>query len=119
MKEAPIELIQRTLPDLGTNTNYDLRQFTGSESFHSLKPLSFRHIISEGAKHLFENGGAWLVQDICIYHNHEPKLKNEEWLSCKFIRPDRRASGELVITDGNQTFYMRSTTACRYRNRYL
>ena len=100
MKER-IEAKQEQLPELGINENFNLNHFFCSGTFTSLKPISSA-VVTEGVKHLMDNGASWLVTDTVIFQQYKPALKNEPFLVCEFYKQDGSfEDGKLKITDGN------------------
>jgi len=84
----------------------DLAQFTGSEEFHR-HPLMRKILISEGAKHVADAGGAWWLLDIITSMQLEPKVRKEEFQVWKLTLDDdsetRTGMSSAVLTceDGN------------------
>jgi len=74
-----------------------LAQFTGTEQYYSLKPLS--HLaLTDGAKYL--NDITPLVQDAAIVATHEPRVRKESFLSITINVNGQDVS--TTIDDGNE-----------------
>jgi hypothetical protein len=88
-------------PSRWTLDAIDLSQFTGTENWYSLKPLSAKITYTDGVSHVAEHGGAvWLITDI-VAAQHDPKVAAEPFQVWKLtvVNPDRFA--QLVCEDGN------------------
>ncbi len=83
-----------------TLTTYDLKQFTGSESFYR-HAINRRVVYTEGAQFVAETGGAyWLLDEIAIIQPYDARVAAEEFQVWKLaVRSDRTAT--LTCEDGN------------------
>jgi hypothetical protein len=58
-------------------TNYDLAQFTGTQSWHRWSPLFPNMLLTDGVLYLAEKGQCfWLMDAIA---SHQPDLLKNEW----------------------------------------
>ena len=81
-------------------TEGDLAQFTGTEKWHSLEPLSKKIIFTDGVSYLTEHGGAlWLITDIIAFQDEE-KVSAEPFQVWKLEVNDDK-SAKLTCDDGN------------------
>jgi hypothetical protein len=81
-----------------------LSQFIGTEAYHRWSLLFPRHVLTDGAKYVADNGGQsgayWLMDAIASYDRH-PKMtqKLRDFQFWKLTRSGNTAT--LVCTDGN------------------
>jgi len=79
-----------------------LAQFYGSESFHKFSPLFYKHLLTDGAKWLADNAGAyWLMDIIGSYHGKcmkDPKamLQNMQFWT---LKKNKTGQGAKVICE--------------------
>lgn len=74
-----------------------LSQYTGTQSYTSLKPFSHL-VITDGVKALAEVA-QWAVLDTAINITHEPHLKSEDFLSIDI--ESKNGQADIIIGDGN------------------
>ena len=81
-------------------TSDDLRQFTGTETWH--RHAFMRKVLySDGAKYVAEKGGAyWLLDDIAFAQRDHKRIAAETFQLWRLrVHPDRSAT--LTCEDGN------------------
>lgn len=75
----------------------DLRQFTGTEGYTRWSPLFRNFVLTDGAKYLAENAGAYWLMDAVA--THVGAYRNEPFVVAKLAR--YKAKWMLELTDGN------------------
>lgn len=86
-------------------TTSDLDRFHGSEEFTRYNGF----LLTDGARYVAENGGAWWLMDIIISVWTLPKARREEFWTVKFNKTGDK--GRVTIDDGNgNIFYSQNIT---------
>jgi hypothetical protein len=83
----------------------DLDQFTGTEAYYGLGPLFPHVVLTDGTKHVADQGGAWwLMEAIASYQTRalwaaDPRLKALQFWKLK-VNPDRSATLTCIADSG-------------------
>jgi hypothetical protein len=83
-----------------TFSEFDLAQFTGSESWYR-HGITRAVLFTDGAKYVADKAGAyWLLDEIAIIQVHDARLKAEEFQVWK-LAVNAHQTGVLICEDGN------------------
>lgn len=74
-----------------------LPNFYGTEAYHHWSPLFRNFVLTDGAKFIADECGAYWLMDVIASHFHS--YKDEEFVVAKFM--SIVGGWELVLTDGN------------------
>lgn len=87
----------------------DLNQFTGTEGYHRWSVLFTKHILTDGAKYVADNGGQhgayWLFDAIASYHRKLQKHKDHRLQEMQFWN--------LKVRDGKGVLTCRADSGVR------
>lgn len=75
----------------------NLRQFTGTENYHRWSVLFRNFVLTDGAKYLAEEAGAYWLMDMVA--SHYQSYKNEGFVCANLMKVDGK--WDLLLTDGN------------------
>ncbi|HRE43168.1 MAG TPA: hypothetical protein PKY87_04275 [Terricaulis sp.] len=78
---------------------HDLLNFTGSEHWYR-HPLWPSITYTDGARYVAEAGGAYWLLDAIVSHQHDPKVRSQDFQVWKLIVADDR-SALLSCEDGD------------------
>lgn len=73
----------------------ELDEYIGTTRYYRF----FDIYLTDGVMYIYRNGYAWLIGDIWAFIKTNKNLRNQEFLSIKFIRNSNE--GVLIFTDGN------------------
>jgi len=91
---------QKTPRFLGSENAEDLKQFTGTEQYHSC--MAF--VYTDGVNYLIQTRKCyWLLCDIALCIMSRIELKEEQFLICELTRHDKGAT--LVFLDGKSEIW--------------
>lgn len=76
----------------------NLRQFTGTAAYHKWSALFHNFVLTDGAKYLAENAGAYWLMDMIA--SHYSSYKNEGFVVA-FLTKFPRGGARLSITGGD------------------
>lgn len=77
----------------------DLAQFSGTALCHRWNKLFYKIVLSDGAKYLAEQAGAYWLMDAIASYQHEAKFRGEDFQVWELIVHGSNAI--LVAGDGN------------------
>lgn len=77
----------------------NLRQFTGTENYHRYSALFRTFVLTDGAKYLAEEAGAYWLMDAIA--SHRASYKNEGFVAAKLSKATASNGWVLRLEDGN------------------
>lgn len=81
-------------------TSADLAGFTGTENYYR-HALSRAYTYTDGVKYMAEKAGAYWLIDVVVSHQHNPRVRREEFQVWK-LKLNKTGHGTMVTCeDGN------------------
>ena len=77
----------------------NLPNFYGSENYYALSPLFRNFVMTDGARYLAENAGAFWLMDAVA--SHLGSYRDEDFVVAKFLRAKASNGWILRLEDGN------------------